>query len=92
MSLSGAWQVTLLISTRLRLPTAMPSGPRMRAPSRRNSGALRMLRIVRPVDVTSSMMPPSTVSSATSRATWPQRREARTIRFPRPQQRRSSAR
>ncbi len=67
ISFRGAWQVTLLISTRLSVPTGVPAGPRRRDPSRKNSGALRMSRIVTPVTVMSSMMPPSTVSSARPR-------------------------
>ena len=50
--------------TRRNVPTATPSGPRMRLPRRRKIGALMMSRIEMLVTVTSSRIAPSTDSSA----------------------------
>jgi hypothetical protein len=67
ISFNGPRQVMLLISTRLSLPIGNTVGPRMRAPRRKKIGALRMSRMVIPTTVMSSMIPPSTVSSARPR-------------------------
>ncbi len=45
----------------------MPAGPRARLPMRRKIDALQMLRIAMFVIVTFSIVPPSTVSSASPR-------------------------
>src|ERR1700756_1914404 len=58
---------TLLIITRFSVPTGTPAGPRMRLPSRRNSGVLVQSRMVTPVKVISSSRAPSTLSSANPR-------------------------
>ena len=60
--------VTLLMSTRLMEPTTVSGlGPRSRAPSRRNNGAVFTLRIAIPVKVLSSTIAQPTLSSATPR-------------------------
>ena len=57
----------LLISTRRSVPIAASFGPRIREPSRRNIGACVMSRIVMLLNVMSSTIAPSTVSSAKPR-------------------------
>ena len=58
-------ELTILLRITRRITPGLASrGPLIRVPRRKNSGALRMSRMVMPVKVMSSTIAPSSVSSA----------------------------
>src|SRR5579884_3369676 len=74
--------IKLLTCTRRNRPTAVPRGPRKRAPRRRNSGAEVILRIVTLVTAMFSSSAPSTLSSA--RPWQPSKRQLAMVMFSKP--------